>query len=101
MGALGEGAAGGATAGRSRAMEERKGLGTEFGEARESHVDETAFARANATSPNSVVVFRYNDRAGLIALGIRVDPPVVADSESYTRETADPFRANRFAAPPP
>jgi hypothetical protein len=101
MGSLGESAAGGATAGRSRVVEERRGLGTEFGEARESHVDETAFARANARSPSSVVVFRYNDRAGLIALGIRVDPQAVADTESYTRETADPFRANRFAAPPP
>jgi hypothetical protein len=81
--------------------EQRRGLGTEFGEARESHVEETMFARANSASPSEVVVFRYNDRAGLIALGIRVDPPVVADTEVRTREAADPFRANRFAAPPP
>jgi hypothetical protein len=84
-----------------RDREERKGLGTEFGEARESHVEETEFVRANATLPSDIVAFRYNDRAGLIALGIRVDPPVVADAELRTRETADPFRANRFAAPPP
>jgi hypothetical protein len=90
----------GALAGRDRAAE-RRGLGTEFGEARESHVGETFFMRANAASPSEVAVFRYNDRAGLVALGIRVDPPLVADGELRTRETADPFRANRFAAPPP
>ncbi len=85
----------------SRDREERKGLGTEFGEARESHVEETEFVRVNATLPSDIVSFRYNDRAGLIALGMRVDPPVVADADLRTRETADPFRANRFAAPPP
>ncbi len=95
-----EGSSNGALAGRDR-QAERRGLGTEFGEARESHVGETSFTRANATSPSEVAAFRYNDRAGLIALGIRVDPPFVADSELRTRETADPFRANRFAAPPP
>lgn len=84
-----------------RDREERKGLGTEFGEARDSHVEETEFVRANATLPSDIVAFRYNDRAGLVALGIRVDPPAVADAELRTRETADPFRANRFAAPPP
>jgi hypothetical protein len=85
----------------TRDREERKGLGTEFGEARASHVEETEFVRANATLPSDIVALRYNDRAGLIALGIRVDPPAVADTELRTRETADPFRANRFAAPPP
>jgi hypothetical protein len=90
----------GALAGRDRAAE-RRGLGTEFGEARESHVGETLFTRAHATSPSEVAVFRYNDRAGLVALGIRIDPPFVADGELRARETADPFRANRFAAPPP
>jgi hypothetical protein len=86
---------------RERAAHERKGLGTEFGEARESHVEETQFVRASATLPSDIIAFRYNDRSGLMALGIRVEPPMVADSEIHTRETADPFRANRFAAPPP
>lgn len=90
-----------ATASVSRAEPERKGLGTQFGEARESRVWEVMFTRANATSPSEVVALRYNDRAGLMALGIRVDPPAVADTELRTRETADPFRANRFALPPP
>jgi hypothetical protein len=60
-----------------------------------------AFTRANAASPSAVLVFRYNDRTGLMALGIRVDPPAIAGTELRTRETADPFRANRFALPPP
>jgi hypothetical protein len=64
-------------------------------------VAETLFTRANAASPSEVAAFRYNDRAGLMALGIRLDPPFVADGELRTRETAEPFRANRFAAPPP
>jgi hypothetical protein len=79
---------------------ERKGLGTEFGEARDSHVEETEFVRANATLPSDIVAFRYNDRAGLVALGFPMDPANVVDAELRTRETADPFRANRFAAPP-
>ena len=99
-GDLAERSSNGAPTGRDRAAE-RPGLGTEFGEARESHVGETSFARANATFPSEIVAFRYNDRAGLLALGIRVDPPFIADGEVRTRETADPFRANRFAAPPP
>ncbi|MDP8998503.1 MAG: hypothetical protein M3O46_00145, partial [Myxococcota bacterium] len=86
---------------RAEPERERKGLGTEFGEARESHVWEVTFTRDNGTSPSEVVSFRYNDRPGLTALGIRVDPPAIADTEPRTRETANPFRANRFAVPPP
>jgi hypothetical protein len=100
VGAAAEGSSDSALRGRNRA-EERTGLGTEFGEARESHVAETLFTRANAASPSEVAAFRYNDRAGLTALGIRLDPPFVADGELRTRETAEPFRANRFAQPPP
>jgi hypothetical protein len=99
--AVGQSASGALSHRDAEQTQQRRGLGTEFGEARDSHVEETPFARANAASPSQVVAFRYNDRAGLIALGIRVDPPVVGDTELRTRETADPFRANRFAAPPP
>jgi hypothetical protein len=99
VGSLAEEPSNGAALRRDRA--EREGLGTEFGEGRDSHVEETEFVRANGSLPSDIVTFRYNDRAGLTALGFRVDPPVVADVELRTRETADPFRANRFAAPPP
>lgn len=99
VGALAEESPNAVASARDRA--ERKGLGTEFGEARESHVEETEFVRASATLPSDIVAFRYNDRAGLVALGIRIDPPAIADVELRTRETADPFRTNRFSAPPP
>jgi hypothetical protein len=88
------------TGGPARDRAQRSGLGTEFGESRESVVEETEFVRANAATPSEITSLWYNDRAGLMALGFRLDP-VVADAEVHLRETADPFRSNRFAAPPP
>lgn len=86
----------------AKKVEDRPGLGTEFGEARESHVNTTDFERANPRSPSQVVAIRYNDRAGLIALGIVIPtPPRYVDSEVGLRETASPFRETRFAQPPP
>jgi hypothetical protein len=78
---------------------ERPGLGTEFGEQRSSSVEYTSFQRQNAGRPTSVVELRYNDRRGLLAMGIAVDG--CSNDDVALRETADPFRANRFAAPPP
>jgi len=102
------GPTGGGGAGRSAAapsaqeqrLEARRGLGTEFGEARDSHVYTTEFERANAGTPSQIVAIRYNDRAGLLALGIRI-PPVYPTTDLAVRETAEPFRTNRFAQPPP
>jgi hypothetical protein len=94
-------ARGGGASGAQPSPEERRGLGTEFGEARESHIGGTSFDRANASVPAQVVSVRYNDRAGLVAIGIAI-PPVYVDADLHLRETADPFRQNRFAqAPPP
>ncbi len=62
----------------------------------------TEFVRANAAHPSQVVAIRYNDRAGLLALGIVISPPYAsAETDLHLRESADPFRANRFAQPPP
>lgn len=78
---------------------ERLGLGTEFGESRYSAASYTRFVRASAT-PVAVAELRYNDTAGLKALGILVDPEPDHD-EIMTRETADPFPGDRgFARPP-
>ncbi len=80
----------------------RRGLGTEFGEARASRVETTEFVRASSSHPGQIVSVRYNDRAGLVALGIAIPQPYAAvDRDQHLRETADPFRANRFAQPPP
>jgi hypothetical protein len=88
--------------GAASAPSRRPGLGTEFGEARESHIETTEFVRASASQPSQVSSLRYNNRAGLIALGIVIpEPYVAAETDLHLRETADPFRANRFAQPPP
>jgi hypothetical protein len=78
-----------------KAAQERPGLGTEFGEQRTSHAFQTQFERASSR-PNSVLTLRYDDRAGLIAMGIDVD----RNCDTRVRETAEPFR-HSFSQPPP
>ena len=82
---------------RSAPAHRRAGLGTEYGEAVASSIRETEFERAS-TYPATVIGCRYNDRAGLIALGINVD----GLSEAVVRRTADPFPTvdRGFAQPP-
>jgi hypothetical protein len=78
---------------------QRPGLGTEFGESRYSAASYTKFVRA-ANRPIAIAELRYNDAAGLIALGIPVRPMPDA-REISLRETADPFPGDhRFARPP-
>jgi hypothetical protein len=85
---------------RSRAAE-RPGLGTEFGEEHASHVEQTTFERASAR-PDAVLTFRYDDRQGLLALGIDVDGRGLAADEAWRRERASPFRADAaYCEPPP
>lgn len=80
----------------------RPGLGTEFGEEHESHVYRVEFARAS-TAPATVLSVRYNDRSGLLALGIDVDRTHWSRGrDTWLRETAEPFRRNApYAQPPP
>jgi hypothetical protein len=81
------------------AQKERPGLGTEFGEQRYSAASFTKFVRA-AGRPIAIAELRYNDTAGLMALGIPV-APMPDEGEIMTRETADPFPGDsRFAVPP-
>jgi len=77
---------------------ERLGLGTEFGEQRYSAAQYTRFVRA-ANRPIAIAELRYNDAAGLMALGINVGP-MPDQAEVMTRETADPFPGDHFARPP-
>jgi len=80
-----------------RPSRERLGLGTEFGEQRYSAASYTRFVRAGGR-PVAIAELRYNDTAGLMALGIPVHP--MPDSgEIMVRETADPFPGDRFARP--
>ena len=77
---------------------ERPGLGTEFGEQRYSAANYTRFVRA-AGRPVAIAELRYNDTAGLIALGVPVQP-LPDHREIMLRETANPFPGDRFAQPP-
>jgi hypothetical protein len=78
----------------------RPGLGTAFGEERESHVVEVPFERAR-TTPEAVLTVRYDDRRGLLALGIDVDGRRREREESRLRESANAFRGSGYAEPPP
>ena len=77
----------------------RPGLGTEFGESRYSAASYTRFVRAT-NRPIAVAELRYNDVAGLVALGIPVQP-MPDDGEIMTRETANPFPGDGHFAHPP
>jgi hypothetical protein len=81
-----------------RAQRERLGLGTEFGEQRYSAASYTRFVRAPGR-PVAIAELRYNDTAGLIALGVPVQP-LPDHRELILRETANPFPGDRFAQPP-
>ncbi|HEY2901711.1 MAG TPA: hypothetical protein VGL59_14105 [Polyangia bacterium] len=89
------------------AAKPRAGLGTEFGEAVSSPIEEVAFVRASASRPSVILGVRYNDHDGLLALGIDVDHRQCGypgcDPEVALRRTARPFPVvdRRFAAPPP
>jgi hypothetical protein len=83
------------------ARRERAGLGTEFGEAVASNIQEVEFVRANASAPAVILGVRYNDREGLLAMGVNVDG-VHRWPDTELRRTADPFPSSprRYAAPP-
>ena len=53
---------------------ERPGLGTGWGESRESHVHEVSFDRSGST-PFAVGALHYNDRRGVEALAMRLLAP--------------------------
>lgn len=80
------------------AKDKRPGLGTEYGEAVESRIHEVQFERAGSR-PAVTLGCRYDDRAGLLAVGIDVDRL----GEAELRSTAEPFPVvdRQFAQPPP
>ncbi|HSN89662.1 MAG TPA: hypothetical protein VLS93_00405 [Anaeromyxobacteraceae bacterium] len=79
----------------------RPGLGTEFGERHESHVEEVPFERASG-HPAAVLTLRYDDRPGLLAAGVDLDRwGRGRRDETWRREQASPFRSSGFAEPPP
>ena len=81
---------------------ERPGLGTEFGEAVASNIQEVEFVRANASIPAVILGVRYNDHDGLVAMGVNVDGVYPWPGDTELRRTAEPFPVSprRYAAPP-
>jgi hypothetical protein len=81
-----------------KAKDDRPGLGTEYGEAVASQIHEVQFER-QSPRPAATLGCRYNDRAGLLAMGIDVDRV----AEAQLRRTAEPFPGvdRQFAPPPP
>lgn len=79
------------------ARRERSGLGTEFGEAVSSEIRHVTFVRAHASEPSALLGARYNDRAGLLALGIDLD----GTSDLALRQSANPFPQQPHYARPP
>lgn len=81
-----------------RASRSRAGLGTEFGESVHSEIRHVSFVRANPRQPALILGARYNDREGLLALGIDVD---AVYAEGKLRRSANPFPVSqRYAVPP-
>jgi len=94
---------GGAMAQRDE-QSRRPGLGTGFGERVDSPTQEVPFVRQSPYTPSALLGVRYNDRSGLLAMGIDVDGNgSFFEDEVYRRRTANPFPNNqhRYATPPP
>ena len=89
---------------RDRRAADRPGLGTTFGERRDSRVVQVEFERRHPSRADALLALRYNDRRGLLALGIelRLPPRWPDNRELRRRETARPFEdlPRTFAAPP-
>lgn len=83
----------------SKAKRSRSGLGTEFGEAVSSQIQNVQFRRATPNTPNTLLGARYNDRNGLLALGIDVDGN---QDDLALRQSAQPFPVStrHYAKPP-
>jgi hypothetical protein len=95
MGPAGEAAASEApapTAGADKAdapaAEERPGLGTEFGESRESRISTTSFTREHSDRPFDALRLFYNDATGARAMAQRAGISDIGSAQARTREGA-------------
>ncbi|QQR90334.1 MAG: hypothetical protein IPJ88_00840 [Myxococcales bacterium] len=79
---------------------ERPGLGTKFAETHYSSVEHVTFSRASWSHPAYILGARYNNRTGLVALGIDVDRFNRQAHDLRLRQSASPF-SNGYATPPP
>lgn len=85
------------------AQAERAGLGTDFGERQHAPVTQVSFLRASPHFAAAVLTVRYNDRSGLLAMGIDVDGAGWPQcNEEWLRTSARPFAdaPRQFSTPP-
>jgi hypothetical protein len=68
--------------------EERPGLGTEFGESRESRISTTSFTRENSDRPFDAVRLFYNDSSGARAMAQRAGISDFGTAQARAREGA-------------
>jgi hypothetical protein len=99
-GSIGDLAAQGAGGGGLGQRDDRPGLGTEFGEERESHSHAVQFERASS-SPAVMLTVRYDDRRGLLAMGVELEPRYESQRDLQLRENAEPFRRDPGFSQPP
>jgi len=89
----------------SQRRESRSGLGTEFGEAVSSRITEVPFVRANPGGPARMLGLRYDDRSGLLAMGVPLcEQGDGGCDEAQLRRSATPFPSSHrsgYAVPPP
>jgi hypothetical protein len=95
----------GDTAASAPQRKSRSGLGTEFGEAVSSRITEVPFMRANPRVPARMLGLRYDDRSGLLAMGVPLcERGGGSCDEAQLRQSAAPFPLSRrtdYAVPPP
>ena len=75
-------------------------LGTEYGESVSNSVVEVPFRRASPSRPDAVITLRYDDRSGLLARGIALEPPRPRP-RPQPHCAPEAFPHSRFAPPPP
>jgi hypothetical protein len=80
----------GAPADREEApsSDERPGLGTEFGESRESRISTTSFTREHSDRPFDALRLFYNDATGARAMAQRAGVNDLGSAQARTREGA-------------
>ncbi len=83
VGGKGEGAKAKRSAAAEPSPEQRPGLGTEWGEARTSHINQVSFTRGEAAKPHFLASLFYNDEHGAKAM---------ASSAGFRRNASGPIK---------
>jgi hypothetical protein len=81
-------ATGGADREEAPSADERPGLGTEFGESRESRISTTSFTREHSDRPFDALRLFYNDATGARAMAQRAGVNDLGSAQARTREGA-------------